>query len=433
MIEECFKEQTFRNSVTYRFQETLKLDERYELITYAVWDRMQDDSHGGRATAFGYSAPEISRLARTWWPAGFAEVQSLESFTAILDEMVEMGVLARKSDHYSLRSQRIAAMLGDKAQIGRSLQNLIESEPRRRPDPMLSHRRTGGRWSPLTLRQEAALHTTLASAGGPRIVLVSATQATGLAHLRGAIDALLTGPAIDWPSPRQLLSPKPERITEAAMTLRPNATREVPGIVIVESEWPSADALLSLRKERALREAIRPVRVILCGLPNAEVLAALPTMLDVLHVQVGPLAKEAIFHWMNRQEIAFADDVVVQAHLRAASGGFLEVLEGAKLDNPAKATSDALINAIGSSAAKITAADIGLTGTGLNFARDLLRVAGSEPVSATDLAFWASEVGGDDGSDHLRLLNALGIVETVPAAGETEMQAFNPLALRIIE
>ncbi|WP_423141779.1 hypothetical protein ACOYW6_13295 [Parablastomonas sp. CN1-191] len=433
VIESCFEDKTFRDSVTYRFQETLKLDERYELITYAVWDRMQDDSRGGRATTFGYSATEISRSARDWWPAGFAETESLESFTAILDEMVEMGVLARKSDHYALRSQRIAAMLGTKADIGNRLQNLIERAPRRRPDSLLSHRRIGSRWSPLTLRQEAALIAMLKAQPGPRIILISATPASGLGSLRVSVDALLTGPSVSWRSPRQLVSSNPRHIADAATVLRRDATPDAPGIVLVEGDWPDAETLRELRKNTALRESLRPVRVIICGSPKIAVLDALGEMPDIVHIQVGPLPLEGMLHWMNREQVAFADNEAAQARLRVASGGYLHVLETAQLDGPAKRMPDPLVTAVEASAAKVTLEQIALDQDLAAFGRSLLQAVGVEPVNANDVDVWAMEVGGDTGAEKLRQLVALGVVETAVTASETQQLIFNPLTARLLQ
>jgi len=432
VIESCFEDQTFRDSVTYRFQETLKLDERYELITYAVWDRMQDDSRGGRTTTFGYSATDISRSSREWWPAGFAETESLESFTAILDEMVEMGVLARKNDYYALRSQRIAAMLGSKAEIGNRLQNLIERAPRRRPDPLLSHRRIGTRWSPLTLRQESALHSMLKAQPGPRIILIGATPASGLSSMRASIDALLTGPSVDWRSPRHLGSSNPRHIVDAATVLRRDATPEAPGIVLAEGDWPDPEALRALRKHPALRESLRPVRVVLCGKPTVPVLDALSEMPDVVHIQVGPLSTEAMLHWMNREQIGLADNEVVQARVRAASGGYIEVLEAAQLEGPAKRMPDPLVAAVEASAAKMDLAQLGLDPALVGFARNLLQAVGTDPVSAGEVDLWAAEVGSGAGTENLRQLLALGAIETAVTAGETQQLIFNPLTARLL-
>jgi hypothetical protein len=347
--------------------------------------------------------------------------------------MVEMGVLARKNDHYALRSQRIAAMLGTKADIGNKLQNLIERSPRRRPDPMISHRRIDDRWSALTLRQESALHTMLKSVSGPLIVLVGAAPAAGLGSVRASIEALLTGPSVGWRSPRQLLSSNPQHIADAAAVLRGGATVDAPGIVLAEGDWPSADAIQALRKDRALRESQRPVRVILCGLPKASVLDALGSMQDVLHIQVGPLPVEAMLHWMNREQVSFADDEAVQIRLRTASGGYLVALEAIQTDGPARRSPDALIAAAEAAASTVTSQMMGLDGAVETFARDLLHAMGSGAVSATEAEAWAQEVSGDTGCDHLRQLTALGVVETAAIAGEEQNLAFNPLAARLLQ
>ena len=119
-----------------RFQKTLQLDERYELLTYAVWQRASQDALEGRPAARGYPASEIRRMADEWWPVGFRDTDSPDAFAALLDEMVEMGVLASEGERYALRSQRIVAMLGDKAAIEDRLAELQRqgAEASRRPD-----------------------------------------------------------------------------------------------------------------------------------------------------------------------------------------------------------------------------------------------------------------------------------------------------------
>ncbi len=73
LIRSCFDQQAFRAGVVERFQKTLQLDERYELITYAVWQQAQQDMREGRQGARGYAASEIRRMADFWWQAGFRD------------------------------------------------------------------------------------------------------------------------------------------------------------------------------------------------------------------------------------------------------------------------------------------------------------------------------------------------------------------------
>lgn len=431
-IDACFNEQVFRQGVLDRFQDTLQLDERYELITYAVWNRMQEDSHAGRSTAFGYSAADISKVARNLWPAGFAETESLESFTAILDEMEEMGVLARRGDRYTLRSQRIAAMLGGKTEIDNRLLAFIDRQPRRRADPMTSHRRIAQRWSPLTLRQEGSIQKRLTDTAGPRIILIGATPASGLHHLRDAIEAFVTSPAHNWPRPRQLKASSVSRITEVAATVRRDAHAGKRGLVVVEGEWPTPDELLQMRRDRALRESARPVRLILCGIPTAEVLA-MPEVPELMKVLVGPLTPETLVHWMIREQFSFADDARVLRDLREASGGWLDALDSIQLtSSQRRGGSDKLISAASAFADKLTLDDLGIRGDMAGFARELFKVAGGAPVSESDLRDWASMVDEASASEKVALLEALGIIETLTMGAQSGMRAFNPVAARLL-
>ncbi|MCW0198874.1 AAA family ATPase [Sphingopyxis sp.] len=430
VIDACFNQQTFRTSVVRKLQKTLELDERYELITYAVWSRMQDDSVAGLSTAFGYTAFEISRLSREWWPAGFAETESLESFTAILDEMEEMGVLARKGDLYALRSQRIAAMLGGKTEIESRMQELIERPPTRSPDPLSSHRRMGARWSPLALRQEAALVKHLTDPAGPRIFLIGAAPAAGLDRLGDAINELIASPAVPLASPRRLKDADAATIIEVAGRQRREASPEAPRILLVEGQLPAADGLALLRRDRVFRETQRPVRLVLCGTPTVEI-AALPPERDLLSIQIGPLSLETIAHWMSREE--FPEDERIQSALRAATGGWLDVLERAPV-TPAvrKRGADAMIEMISAAAGSFTAADLGLDAEALEFARALLKAQGGGGANESEMADWAMIVDEAAGAARLRLLDALGIVETLPTSGETAVRAFNSLAARLL-
>lgn len=429
LIDRCFNQQAFRASIVERLQNTLKLDERYELITYAVWTRMQDDSLGGRSTAFGYTASEISRLAREWWPAGFAETESLESFTAILDEMDGMGVLARRGDRYALRSQRIAAMLGGRGEIHARMQDLIDREPRRRPDPLASHRRIERHWSPLTLRQETALDSKLGDSGGPRIILIGASTAAGLGKLGNAIETLAEGPNSKIPKLRRRRISDVAAIADLAARERREASPQAPRLLVVEGVWPTSEELEILRRDRVFRDLQRPVRLLVIGTPTAATLA-MEASRDVLMIQVGPLSFDAIGHWMIREE--YAEDERSQDELRKASGGWLEILEGAKVASGGrKRTSEALIEAVASRAEALQPADFGLDADSLDFSRGLFEHLGSEAADASDFVDYASMIAEDKGEQLLKLVETLGVIETVPEKGEVARRAFNPIAARL--
>ena len=193
---------------------------------------------------------------------------------------------------------------------------------------------------------------------------------------------------------------------------------------------PGADGLARLRRDRVFRETQRPVRLILCGTPTAEI-AALPPERDLMSIQIGPLSLETIAHWMSREE--FPEDERIQSTLRAATGGWLDVLERAPV-TPAvrKRGADAMIEMISAAAGSFTAADLGLDAEALEFARALLKAQGGGGASESEMADWAMIVDEDAGAARLRLLDALGIVETLPTSGETAVRAFNSLAARLL-
>ncbi len=429
LIDECFGQQEFRDGVVERFQKTLQLDERYELITYAVWERTQQDSRAGRSTARGYPASAIRQMATEWWPAGFRDTASPDGFAAILDEMNEMGVLAREGERYALRSQRIAAMLGDEREIEDRLISFSERAPKRRPDPMTSHRRIGGSWSPLSIRQEATLSERLRANDGARLLLVGATPASGRDDLMDVLDTLAQD--LRWPTPRRLTPQSTEVVLEVAGRERKDARSGAPKLILIDGAWPDADALHVLRRHRALRDGQHPVRLVYCGSPDADMLA-LPDEPDWLRLLLGPLPVETMFHWLSREQLPFADDEDVQRRLRSATGGFLQALEAIVLPQPERGEPDRLIARAAASSAKLSPADLGLSGPTEAFGRELANAAGVDPIDEEDLRDWAQAVDPERGAALLALLRALGIVEAVATGQSAVSYAFNPLAARML-
>lgn len=425
LIRSCFDQQAFRAGVVERFQKTLQLDERYELITYAVWQQAQQDMREGRQGARGYAASEIRRMADFWWQAGFRDTDSPDSFTAILDEMVEMGVLAREGERYGLRSQRIAAMLGSEAEIDDRLQSFSERAPKRRADPMTSHRRIGPAWSPLSLRQEAVLADRLARADhAVRVVLIGATRASGLDRLEEAITTLAAD--LRWPAPRQLRSEPASVILDVVKSVRKEARPGAPKLVVVHG-WPSAADLAKLRSDRMLRDPGLPVRIIHLGPPSPD-LMAVEEGPDWLRVILGPLPIEAMVHWMNREGLPFADQEEIQVALRERTGGFLAALDGIKpVTSAERADPIRLLERASTATAGLAAEDLGLDDRSLAFVASLRDAVGDEVYPLHDLSEWA--LGHDPAAGPARLLHlrGMGLIEMVPNAEAEERVRLNPV------
>lgn len=427
LIDASFGHQEFRAGVVERFQKTLQLDERYELITYAVWQRAMQDVHEGRPTARGgYAGSAVRAMADEWWPQGFADTDSPDSFAALLDEMVEMGVLSREGERYALRSQRIAAMLGSKAEIEDKLEGFRHRRPKRRADPMTSHRRMdGGIWSPLSLRQEAVLRDRLARDLNPvSLIVIGASPAAGGGDdLWEAVKSLAQ--SVQWPDPRDISGQSAAVLLDKARLARREAHRGRPKLIVVRNAWPSAGDLAALRRDRALRDPAHPVRVIYLGAPTPEVLA-LDEGPDWMRMLLGPLPLDAMTHWMNREALGYAAREGMAQRLRRATGGFLQALDAIKLPASERGDPDRLIAR--AEAATLDRTDLGLDDDLAGFAAALGALIGEQPESKHDLERWAISEAPADGVAKLAMLRALGVLEPAP----DDAEQLNPAAYRTL-
>lgn len=142
-----------RAKIQEKFRLTLELDLRYRLIALCI--AFEKEGRLG-----GVEPVWVRRQALYWWDAGF-EDKSSEAFSAILDEMVGLGILRKNGHRYALRSPNLANLLGTRAEIE---QTLLEAGTRwKQPPPYeaASFRRSpdGEPWlrSPLTALQESEL------------------------------------------------------------------------------------------------------------------------------------------------------------------------------------------------------------------------------------------------------------------------------------
>ncbi len=125
-IEEVYQNQSLRDDIRQRFNLTIQLDQRYEVIAYVV-------AHGslsgdGRGMIDGFLVDWIRQQALTWWAAGFSESDTEDQFLALLDEMVGLGILRTvRHGYYTLRSPNIVLLMGTLEQIEAEL--LRDREP----------------------------------------------------------------------------------------------------------------------------------------------------------------------------------------------------------------------------------------------------------------------------------------------------------------
>ena len=131
-IASVFKRPAVRDAIRERFLLTLQLDDRYEVVAFAMALEFSGD-HG--ALAKGMPRDRILELAQEHWEDGFptstndvtARSEERMNFDVLLQEMEGLGVLRRvhndgRSGHfYTLRNPNILALLGTNLEIEQTL------------------------------------------------------------------------------------------------------------------------------------------------------------------------------------------------------------------------------------------------------------------------------------------------------------------------
>ena len=160
-IQAVFVRDQFRDYIRDRFSLTLQLDQRYEVIAYAMAFDLQGASD---RLAEGLPSNRIFELAREYWPEEF-ELPKRE-FGTLLREMCGLGVLRKRPDtagpgRYVFRNPNVFHLLGDADNIidvlfkKRKVPDVFEASAFHAP-----YGRTKGgtpRRGPITYEQEAVL------------------------------------------------------------------------------------------------------------------------------------------------------------------------------------------------------------------------------------------------------------------------------------
>ena len=159
-----------RDAIREKFQLTLQLDERYEVIAYSL------AFGSGRRTgdpAKGIERNSLLEEVSQWWKEGFlaaggeSELMPLSDFEVLLDEMVELGVLRRlrgtrrEEPRYTLRNLNILPLLGNDSEVEQVLEK-DRGERQRTFDPGVfrTRRQSDAQRSLLTSEQETRLFRT---------------------------------------------------------------------------------------------------------------------------------------------------------------------------------------------------------------------------------------------------------------------------------
>ena len=255
-IQAVFQRDQFRDYIRTRFSLTLQLDQRYEVIAYAMAFDLQGASH---RLADGLTSNRIFDLAREHWPEGFRIPK--REFETLLHEMCGLGVLRQRpsiagSGRYVFRNPNVLLLLGDADTILDVL-----SKERELPDMFEAsafHAQYGRskarspRRGPLTYAQESVLNR------GGRIAVLCGTRAANYADVGGFL-----GERVEKGRLRPLeLSMDANALVNLVNRLRPDRDTYV-CLVDQDEPWTLlwlrrvADALRTAQRGRKIRVVFR--------------------------------------------------------------------------------------------------------------------------------------------------------------------------------
>ena len=322
VVDETYQSTNLRDMIRQRFNMTLQLDPRYEVIAYTI---AYECNQRRMVLSKGLDYREIDQITRDYWPNGFEDVEPYtDLFRSLLDEMVGLGVLRKADEHqYTLRNPNLLPFMGTVEEIennllrDRELPQQFDPAAFRAHDPRNSE---GPSRSPLTYDQEGRLR---ASDNGVSVVcgLQSAGYDDVLRFLRQreASDSYVE------------LAKSSDHL-EFTKELDRHLDRRNEGTTIYavpdNVPWSEKWVQLALETVGRLRSESRYARVLFMADPSHlfELLFALDglTLEGLQWVPLRPWRKEFLSRWM--EDVGFQDAPDRRTEVMIRTGGWSTLL-----------------------------------------------------------------------------------------------------------
>lgn len=185
-VDDAYNNKDLRKAIRDRFVWTLQLDQRYEVIAYAIaFGSINSD----KGMVDGFNVFWIRNEVLIWWYEGFQGL-SLDEIQVLLEEMVGLGVLRISSTGgFTLRSPNVLLLMGTPDEIEATLLQYREVPLEYEPFTFRSviGIKDNFKRSPLTAQQESKL---LSPENG--VSIISGTVAAGLEDLKLYLESVLS-------------------------------------------------------------------------------------------------------------------------------------------------------------------------------------------------------------------------------------------------
>ena len=225
-------------AIRSKFRLTLDLDPRYDLVAHVLALHRLDNGDE-EVLRTGLTVGDLHEEVIGYWPDSLERLDRA-AFAALLDEMVDLGVLSRfgpQQDRYSLRTAQVALMLGGRREVEAQIEQIMSMEPRVDYDPALFFRRLAPddatRRAPLSDRQLEALFDP--ARPGQRIV--AASPALWGVDISGALASLARSWGTEGP-PREAVVLS-GGLAEFRKAVAVGAQGQRPRVIVIppEAQW----------------------------------------------------------------------------------------------------------------------------------------------------------------------------------------------------
>jgi len=188
-INDAYRTQELREDIIYRFNKTLELDGRYDVIACVIANDML--SNPGRRDT--YDPIWLRDESMKYWPEGFSQYTgALDRFKVLLKEMEGLGVLLSEGDHYTFRTSAIANIMGTPTAIeDRLLQERKKKEAYTSLDILHPSKANSVELAPLSITDLRAL-----GKAENAVIIVEGTKAAGIESLPYFLDMYKDG--VTW-------------------------------------------------------------------------------------------------------------------------------------------------------------------------------------------------------------------------------------------
>ena len=318
-IGSAYRSEALRNAIRERFLLTLQLDQRYEVIAYALafelLDMEQDLGHG-------LERRDIAECARAWWPDGFQGDD--REFDVLLQEMEGLGVL-RSTDsgrRYTLRNPNVLLLLGNREDIHQVLERPREAP--KRFEPASFHARYpedsegSARRGPLTYEQESMLRATSG------VAVVAGCQAADVAGVRDFLCKRIEKTSFrEFPNCADV-----KQFRQNLMTLQPRSTNVRTVVLIPCDEAWTVEWLEVAESALRRKKTGRWIKVLFVADPDRlwRVMTEGGKKKEgVEWISVEPWDVVFLRHWLGENNLPHGSEEV--ARLVGISGGWPMLLE----------------------------------------------------------------------------------------------------------